>query len=81
MEQPSKPLTIILSTFTLILLTFIITVNIIYSPYDKIKSYTIGDGKTLKIGILSDSHINLSKKKEKKFIKRCSKKIKFSFNK
>jgi Icc-related predicted phosphoesterase len=67
MEQPSKPLTIILSTFTLISLTFIITVNIIYSPYDKIKSYTIGDGKTLKIGILSDSHINLSKKKEKNY--------------
>ena len=67
MDQPSKPLTIILSTFTLISLTFIITVNIIYSPYDKIKSYTIGDGKTLKIGILSDSHINLSKKKEKNY--------------
>jgi hypothetical protein len=65
MEQPSKPITIILSTFTLFSLTFIITVNIIYSPYDKIKSYTIGDGKTLKIGILSDSHINLSKKKKK----------------
>ena len=73
MEQPSKPITIILSTFTLISLTFIITVNIIYSPYDKIKSYTIGDGKTLKIGILSDSHINLSKKKRKKLFKQLIK--------
>ena len=58
MEQPSKPITIILSTFTLISLTFIITVNIIYSPYDKIKSYTIGDGKTLK------DYENLAREKE-----------------
>ena len=65
MEYPSKLLTIILLSFTFITLILIISINIIYSPYDKITTYTIGNGENIKIGILSDSHLNPEKTKEK----------------
>ena len=28
-----------------------------YSPYDEIKEYTIGDSKTLKIGVIGDTQL------------------------
>ena len=49
-----------------------------YNPYDEIKKYTIGDSKTLKIGIIGDTQlISLSEPNE--FYKQFSKNIKKTF--
>ena len=36
-----------------------------YNPYDEVKEYTVGDSKTLKIGVIGDTQlISLSEKNE-----------------
>ena len=55
-----------LSLLILLIFKYLKKPSIKYSPYsDSIEYYTIGDGKTLKIGILSDSQLQPSESEKK----------------